>query len=115
MHLNGILTLLDTLLSFQYYYFVRLMGGKASHVALECALQSHPNMVWFDQVKLFHIKLDLYIFTSKFLHSGYIRRGGGVFKAHIEGNYKQDMRRSRSKGGTRSVHLQDNLLHQNIL
>lgn len=29
----------------QYYYFVRLMGRKASHVALECALQSHPNMV----------------------------------------------------------------------
>jgi 6-phosphofructokinase len=38
----------------QYYYFVRLMGGKASHVALECALQSHPNMVWFDQVKVSH-------------------------------------------------------------
>jgi hypothetical protein len=30
----------------QYYYFVRLMGRKASHVALECALQSHANMVW---------------------------------------------------------------------
>ncbi|KAF3331238.1 pyrophosphate-fructose-6-phosphate1-phosphotransferase alpha subunit [Carex littledalei] len=27
-----------------YYYFIRLMGRKASHVALECALQSHPNM-----------------------------------------------------------------------
>ncbi|ONM06061.1 Pyrophosphate--fructose 6-phosphate 1-phosphotransferase subunit alpha 2 [Zea mays] len=30
-----------------YYYFIRLMGRKASHVALECALQSHPNMVCF--------------------------------------------------------------------
>uniref|UniRef100_A0A804PV35 Pyrophosphate--fructose 6-phosphate 1-phosphotransferase subunit alpha 2 n=1 Tax=Zea mays TaxID=4577 RepID=A0A804PV35_MAIZE len=30
-----------------YYYFIRLMGRKASHVALECALQSHPNMVKF--------------------------------------------------------------------
>lgn len=30
---------------FQYYYFIRLMGRKASHVALECTLQSHPNMV----------------------------------------------------------------------
>ncbi|GKE32920.1 pyrophosphate--fructose 6-phosphate 1-phosphotransferase subunit alpha, partial [Tanacetum coccineum] len=29
----------------KYYYFVRVMGQKASHVALECALQSHPNMV----------------------------------------------------------------------
>ncbi|CAI9293747.1 unnamed protein product [Lactuca saligna] len=27
-----------------YYYFVRLMGQKASHVALECTLQSHLNM-----------------------------------------------------------------------
>lgn len=31
----------------QYYYFIRLMGRKASHVALECALQSHPNLVCF--------------------------------------------------------------------
>ncbi|ONM17316.1 Pyrophosphate--fructose 6-phosphate 1-phosphotransferase subunit beta 2 [Zea mays] len=31
----------------KYYYFIRLMGRKASHVALECALQSHPNMVKF--------------------------------------------------------------------
>ncbi|CAL9778756.1 unnamed protein product [Musa acuminata subsp. burmannicoides] len=32
-------------LTLQYYYFIRLMGRKASHVALECTLQSHPNMV----------------------------------------------------------------------
>ncbi|CAL9076793.1 unnamed protein product [Musa acuminata var. zebrina] len=29
----------------KYYYFIRLMGRKVSHVALECALQSHPNML----------------------------------------------------------------------
>ncbi|KAG6495364.1 hypothetical protein ZIOFF_043167 [Zingiber officinale] len=29
----------------RYYYFIRLMGRKASHVALECTLQSHPNLV----------------------------------------------------------------------
>ncbi|KAM7257484.1 hypothetical protein ACFE04_013225 [Oxalis oulophora] len=29
----------------KYYYFLRLMGRKASHVALECTLQSHPNLV----------------------------------------------------------------------
>jgi hypothetical protein len=33
------------MLLWQYYYFIRMMGRKASHVALECALQSHPNMV----------------------------------------------------------------------
>ena len=29
----------------QYYYFIRLMGRQASHVSLECALQSQANMV----------------------------------------------------------------------
>lgn len=28
----------------KYYHFVRLMGRAASHITLECALQTHPNM-----------------------------------------------------------------------
>ncbi|OQU80257.1 hypothetical protein SORBI_3007G101800 [Sorghum bicolor] len=36
---------LDAISAGKYYYFVRLMGRKASHVAFECALQSHPNML----------------------------------------------------------------------
>ncbi|KAM0932392.1 putative diphosphate--fructose-6-phosphate 1-phosphotransferase [Dioscorea sansibarensis] len=36
---------IDALSAEKYYYFVRVMGRKASHVALECALQTHPNMV----------------------------------------------------------------------
>ncbi|KAI4320898.1 hypothetical protein MLD38_034331 [Melastoma candidum] len=35
----------DALSAEKYYYFIRLMGRKASHVALECTLHSHPNMV----------------------------------------------------------------------
>ncbi|RAL45066.1 hypothetical protein DM860_003825 [Cuscuta australis] len=35
----------DALSAEKYYYFIRLMGRKASHVALECTLQSHPNML----------------------------------------------------------------------
>ncbi|KAJ3693177.1 hypothetical protein LUZ60_008657 [Juncus effusus] len=35
----------DALSAGKYYYFVRLMGRQASNVALECALQSHPNML----------------------------------------------------------------------
>ncbi|XP_058084843.1 pyrophosphate--fructose 6-phosphate 1-phosphotransferase subunit alpha-like [Magnolia sinica] len=35
----------DALSAEKYYYFIRLMGRKASHVTLECALQSNPNMV----------------------------------------------------------------------
>lgn len=27
----------------KYYYFVKVMGRSASHIALECALQTHPN------------------------------------------------------------------------
>ena len=34
----------DTLSSQKYYHFVRLMGRSASHIALECALQTRPNM-----------------------------------------------------------------------
>ena len=29
----------------RYYYFIRLMGRGASHIALECALQTHPDVV----------------------------------------------------------------------
>jgi pyrophosphate--fructose-6-phosphate 1-phosphotransferase len=28
----------------KYYHFVKLMGRSASHIALECALQTHPNV-----------------------------------------------------------------------
>ncbi len=28
----------------KYWHFIRLMGRSASHITLECALQSHPNM-----------------------------------------------------------------------
>ena len=33
----------DVLSSQKYYHFVRLMGRSASHIALECALQTRPN------------------------------------------------------------------------
>jgi pyrophosphate--fructose-6-phosphate 1-phosphotransferase len=35
----------DALSAEKYYYFIRLMGRQASHISLECALQSHSNMV----------------------------------------------------------------------
>lgn len=34
----------DALSSKKYYYFIKLMGRSASHIALECALQTHPNV-----------------------------------------------------------------------
>lgn len=34
----------DTLSAKKYYYFIKLMGRSASHVALECAMKTHPNM-----------------------------------------------------------------------
>ncbi len=33
----------DALSAKKYYHFVRLMGRTASHITLECALQTHPN------------------------------------------------------------------------
>ncbi|KAK1419875.1 hypothetical protein QVD17_29294 [Tagetes erecta] len=36
---------IDALSAEKPYYFIRLMGRKASHVAVEGKLQLHPNMV----------------------------------------------------------------------
>lgn len=35
----------DAASSVKYWYFIRLMGRDPSHLALECALQTHPNVV----------------------------------------------------------------------
>lgn len=35
---------LDALSSQKYYHFIRLMGRAASNIALECALQTRPNV-----------------------------------------------------------------------
>jgi len=34
----------DALSAKKYYFFIKLMGRAASHIALECALQTHPNV-----------------------------------------------------------------------
>lgn len=34
----------DAMSSKKYFHFIKLMGRSASHVALECALQTHPNV-----------------------------------------------------------------------
>jgi len=34
----------DCLSAKKYYFFIKLMGRSASHIALECALQTHPNL-----------------------------------------------------------------------
>ncbi len=35
----------DAISAKKYYHFIRLMGRSASHIALECALKTHPNAV----------------------------------------------------------------------
>lgn len=37
--------LTDSASAIKYWYFIRLMGRDPSHLALECATQTHPNMV----------------------------------------------------------------------
>uniref|UniRef100_A0A0C9RUV0 Pyrophosphate--fructose 6-phosphate 1-phosphotransferase subunit alpha n=1 Tax=Wollemia nobilis TaxID=56998 RepID=A0A0C9RUV0_9CONI len=54
----------DALSAEKYYYFIRLMGRKASHVALECALQSHPNMVILGE-EVATSKMTLFDLTTK--------------------------------------------------
>ena len=34
----------DAISAKKYYYFIKLMGRSASHIALECALKVHPNL-----------------------------------------------------------------------
>ena len=34
----------DAISARKYYHFIKLMGRSASHIALECALQTHPNL-----------------------------------------------------------------------
>lgn len=62
------------------------MGRKASHVALECALQSHPNMVRNPAIPLCICPVDLHTklsgFISTQLCSGYPRRGGFCVKTY---------------------------------
>ncbi len=36
----------DNLSAKKYYYFVKLMGRSASHITLECALRTHPNVAF---------------------------------------------------------------------
>lgn len=54
----------DALSAEKYYYFIRLMGRKASHVALECTLQSHPNMVILGE-EVAALKLTLFDLTKQ--------------------------------------------------
>ncbi|KAK1261435.1 Pyrophosphate--fructose 6-phosphate 1-phosphotransferase subunit alpha [Acorus gramineus] len=48
----------------KYYYFIRLMGKRASHVTLECALQSQPNMVILSE-DVSSSKLTLFDITKR--------------------------------------------------
>jgi len=39
----------DCISAKKYYYFIKLMGRSASHIALECALQTHPNLTFIGE------------------------------------------------------------------
>mmetsp|Transcript_12000 Transcript_12000/g.15155 ORF Transcript_12000/g.15155 Transcript_12000/m.15155 type:complete len:1183 (-) Transcript_12000:326-3874(-) len=41
--------MVDTLSSQKYYHFIRLMGREAANVALECALQTRPNLCFIGE------------------------------------------------------------------
>jgi diphosphate-dependent phosphofructokinase len=57
---------IDALSAEKYYYFIRLMRRKASHVALECALHSLPNMVVLGE-DVAASKLTIFILRSRFV------------------------------------------------
>lgn len=39
----------DMLSAKKYYFFIRLMGRAASHITLECALRTHPNLAFISE------------------------------------------------------------------
>lgn len=42
----------DALSSKKYYHFIKLMGRSASHITLECALKTHPNLTLISEEQL---------------------------------------------------------------
>lgn len=49
----------DALSAKKYWHFVKIMGRSASHVALECALQTHPNIaIMSEEVAQKHMSMD---------------------------------------------------------
>ncbi|XAR61495.1 Diphosphate--fructose-6-phosphate 1-phosphotransferase [Bertholletia excelsa] len=68
----------DALSAEKYYYFIRLMGRKASHVALECTLQSHPNMVILGE-EVSASKLTLFDLTKQICDAVQVRAEQGKY------------------------------------
>ncbi|PKU59218.1 pyrophosphate--fructose 6-phosphate 1-phosphotransferase subunit alpha-like [Dendrobium catenatum] len=55
---------LDALSAEKYYYFIRLMGHKASHVAVECTLHINPNMIFLAE-EVAMSKVNLFDITKQ--------------------------------------------------
>lgn len=48
----------DCISAKKYYYFIKLMGRSASHITLECALQTQPNLALIgEEIQAKHMKL----------------------------------------------------------
>ncbi len=54
----------DAISAKKYYHFIKLMGRSASHIALECALQTKPNVVLIGE-EILEKKKTLNIITKK--------------------------------------------------
>ncbi len=54
----------DAISAKKYYHFIRLMGRSASHIALECALKTHPNVVLIGE-EILKKKKTLKVITNK--------------------------------------------------
>ncbi|KAI3690540.1 hypothetical protein L2E82_48619 [Cichorium intybus] len=72
----------DALSVEKYYYFIRLMGRKASHVALECTLQSHPNMVILGE-EVAASKLTIFDLTKQIRDAVQARAEEGAFSSFV--------------------------------
>ncbi|KAK4798663.1 hypothetical protein SAY86_030989 [Trapa natans] len=67
----------------KYYHFVRLMGRAASHITLECALQTHPNIsIIGEEVAKIETEKMLIQMVETELEKG---KAEGKYKGHFRG------------------------------
>uniref|UniRef100_A0A0E0L9Y1 Phosphofructokinase domain-containing protein n=1 Tax=Oryza punctata TaxID=4537 RepID=A0A0E0L9Y1_ORYPU len=67
----------------KYYHFVRLMGRAASHITLECALQTHPNVALIgEEVAKIETEKMLIAMVETELEK---RKAEGKYPAHFRG------------------------------
>lgn len=84
----------DTLSSLKYFHFVKLMGRSASHLTLECALKTHPNVALISEenktVSSLACELADWVESREKNPYGIVLVPEGLFESSIDQNLPRD-------------------------